>query len=72
MLTGIDLQAVFGPMAKNAIQNRRMLVVDDQVFNIEFLRCQIELIPSMQGSCDYVDNGQAAIDLVAKNLAMLK
>ena len=49
-----------------------MLVVDDQVFNIEFLRCQIELIPSMQGCCDYADHGQAAIDLVANNLKMLK
>lgn len=47
MVSGIDINAVFGPLAKNAIQNRRMLVVDDQVFNIEFLRCQIELIPSM-------------------------
>jgi hypothetical protein len=37
MSTG--LEKVLGPMAKLDIQNRRMLVVDDQVFNIEFLRC---------------------------------
>lgn len=45
-----------------------MLVVDDTFFNIEFLRCQIELIPSMMSRCDYVDSGQKAIDLVTERL----
>jgi CheY-like chemotaxis protein len=49
-----------------------MLVVDDQVFNIEFLRCQIETIASMQGRCDYIDSGQGAIDLCKENLRMQK
>ena len=42
------------------------------MFNIEFLRCQIEMIPSMQGRCDYIDNGQGAIDLCRENLRMRK
>lgn len=42
----------------------RILVVDDQVFNIEFLRCQLELIPTLAGRCDYVDNGISAIKLI--------
>jgi CheY-like chemotaxis protein len=45
-----------------------MLVVDDTFFNVEFLRCQIELIPSMMTRCDYVDSGQKAIDLVKESL----
>ena len=66
--TSKEIKRVFGPIPKTHMALRRMLVVDDQVFNIEFLRCQIELIPSMQGRCDYVDNGQAAVDLVLENL----
>lgn len=62
------MKRVFGPIPRTHLSLRRMLVVDDQVFNIEFLRCQIELIPSMTGRADYVDNGQAAVDLVLANL----
>ena len=43
-------------------------MVDDQIFNIEFLRCQLDLIPELAGRCDYVDNGIAAVDLVKKSL----
>ena len=46
----------------------RVLVVDDQVFNIEFLRCQLELIPKLAGRCDYVDNGVQAVRLVSESI----
>ena len=52
-----QLKLIFGPVPKNKNMDRRMLVVDDTFFNVEFLRCQIELIPSMKGRCDYVDSG---------------
>ena len=64
-----QLKLIFGPVPKNKNMDRRMLVVDDTFFNVEFLRCQIELIPSMKGRCDYVDSGQKAIDLITKSLA---
>lgn len=63
-----DAQPILGPVPKSCVSLNRMLVVDDQVFNIEFLRCQIELIPSMRGRCDYSDCGQTAIDFVKENL----
>lgn len=71
-MTPVDISAICGPIPKDAMTLRRMLVVDDQVFNIEFLRCQIELVSSMQGRCDYIDSGQGAIDLVQENLRMQK
>jgi len=52
----------------NSPYQPRVLVVDDQIFNIEFLRCQLEMIPSLAGHCDYVDNGIGAIEMVRKNL----
>ena len=61
-----DVKIAFGPRnaGSDPHQNTRVLCVDDQVFNVEFLRCQLELIPTLQGRCDYVDNGKAAIDHV--------
>lgn len=46
----------------------RILCVDDQIFNIEFLRCQLELIPTLQGRCDYTNHGAQAIELCEKSL----
>ena len=40
------------------------------MFNIEFLRCQLELIPSLAGRCDYAENGESAVDYVSRNLEM--
>ena len=55
-------------MKDNPIDDTRIMCVDDQIFNIEFLRCQLELIPHLHGRCEYADNGQRAIDLVIKQL----
>lgn len=64
------MKIAFGP--RNAgidlSGNSRVLCVDDKVFNIEFLRCQLELIPTLQGRCDYVDNGISAVELVQHSL----
>lgn len=58
-----------GPSAANDNhQLSRIMVVDDQVFNIEFLRCQLELIPALAGRCDYVDNGISAVKLIKDSL----
>ena len=54
--------------AADPINATRVMCVDDQVFNIEFLRCQLELIPTLQGRCDYVYNGLSAIELVRESL----
>jgi len=39
----------------------RVLIVDDQIFNIEFLKCQLEMIPELQSRCDYAENGVTAV-----------
>lgn len=66
-----DINLVIGPKPKNQTTSMpRILCVDDQVFNIEFLRCQLELIPSLAGRCDYAENGQAALEYVQQNLEM--
>lgn len=44
--------------------NGRILIVDDQIFNIEFLRCQLEMIPELEKRCDYAENGATAVRLV--------
>ena len=63
-----DVQVYMGPKPKHSSFKPRILVVDDQVFNIEFLRCQLELIPELVGRCDYADSGESAIELVRTNL----
>ena len=57
------IEPKFGPAIKfsKVKDDSRILIVDDQVFNIEFLRCQLELIPAIKGRCDYVDNGLSAV-----------
>lgn len=65
------IQPIFGPASKSinsSPKNQRILVVDDQIFNIEFLRCHLELIPSVRGRCDYVEGGLSAVKLVKESL----
>lgn len=73
---GNNITGDFRPIGPTTIEppdaQTRILVVDDQVFNIEFLRCQLELIPSLAGRCDYVDNGPSAIRLVNETLVGLR
>lgn len=52
-----DINLLIGPKPNHTPLLPRILCVDDQVFNIEFLRCQLELIPSLAGRCDYAENG---------------
>ena len=54
----------FGPIVEGKVGSARILVVDDQIFNIEYLRCQLELIPSVKGHCDYVTSGLSAVQQV--------
>ena len=62
-------QATIGPKKTgDPISMTRIMCVDDQIFNIEFLRCQLELMPNLQGRCDYADNGHHAVNLVRKTL----
>lgn len=49
-----------------------MLIVDDQIFNIEFLRAQLEAIPMVAERCDYADNGMRALELVVESLRLHK
>ena len=43
------------------ITKGRVLIVDDQIFNIEFLKCQLEMIPELKSRCDYAENGVTAV-----------
>jgi len=46
----------------------RILIVDDQIFNIEFLKCQLEMIPELESRCDYAENGVTAVQLVKASI----
>lgn len=59
-----DIKMIIGPKPNQNSLLPRILCVDDQVFNLEFLRCQFELIPSLADRCDYAQNGEAALEFI--------
>ena len=61
MVSENDVDLIIGPKPSHTLLASRILCVDDQVFNIEFLRCQLELIPSLTGRADYAENGATAL-----------
>jgi CheY-like chemotaxis protein len=71
----IDTRLGFGAdfkMMDDVHRDGRVLIVDDQIFNIEFLRCQLEAIPQLKDRCDYAENGLAAVKLVRASLDKFK
>ena len=39
----------------------RLLCVDDEVFNIEFFKCQMASITEIEGQCDFALSGDKAV-----------
>jgi len=49
-----------------------VLIVDDQIFNIEFLRCQLDAISQLKGRFDCAENGLNAVKLVRASIDKFK